>query len=87
MLLIGALFAAAGRSELVRVLRGDARDERSTRIETDAMAFTGIVSSSTTLALLLYEWANGRSGTPYVQLSVVGGLAYAAAYALRTRRS
>jgi hypothetical protein len=74
-----ALFLlAAGRSETVRGLRGDGRDERFARIDLAATAIAGNVLIGMVLALCMWEWAHGRDGTPYAPLGAITGLVYIA---------
>ena len=77
----GLFFLLAGRSETVRGLRGDGRDERFARIDLQATAVAG----SALLVALIVAWlvaiARGQSGSPYDWLLAVGGLAYLLAVA------
>lgn len=71
----------AGRSETIRGLRGDGRDERFAQIDLRATAFTGLVMMLATIAAWLTEIAHGHSGDPYQWLLTIGGLAYILAIA------
>ena len=83
----GVASFALGRSELVRGLRGDGRDEYWAALDRDASFLAGMVLIVLVIACCLWEWAHGRSGTPYSQLGAVAGLAYVVAVAgLRLRR-
>jgi hypothetical protein len=86
-----AVFAGAillgGRSDLIRGLRGDGRDEYWQRIDVHATALAGHVTIAAVLVMCAWEWAHGRDGTPYVQLGALAGLAYIAAVALLRWRS
>ena len=77
----GLFFLLAGRSETVRGLRGDGRDERFARIDLQATAIAG----SALLVALIVAWlvaiARGQNGNPYGWLLAVGGLAYLLAVA------
>jgi len=68
----GLVVLVAGRSETVRGLRGDGRDERFARIDLQATAAAGLA--------LIVAWlvaiARGQSGNPYGWLLAIGGLAY-----------
>ena len=75
----GLLILVGGRSETVRGLRGDGRDERFRMIDTHATAFAGIVLITVLIVVWLVELARGHDGNPYGQLMAVGGLAYLAA--------
>jgi hypothetical protein len=82
----GAVFAFGGRSETIRGLRGDGRDEYWARLDLTATALAGIVLISLVVGMCFWEWAHGRDGSPYSQLGAVGGLAYVVAVvALRLR--
>jgi hypothetical protein len=83
-------FAAAvlfgGRSETIRGLRGDGRDERFRSMDIRATAFAGLAVCVAIIGGFLYEVARGHSGSPYAGLGVVFGLAYVAAIvAIRLR--
>ena len=84
---IAAVFALGGRSETVRQLRGDGRDERWARIDLAATALSGLVLIVVIIAACFYEWAHGRDGAPYTQLGAVAGVSYLAALAILARRS
>ena len=66
----------AGRSEIVRGLRGDGRDERFAQIDLQATAVAG----SALLVALIVAWlvaiSQGQSGNPYGWLLAIGGLSY-----------
>jgi hypothetical protein len=81
-----ALVLFGGRSETIRGLRGDGRDERFRSMDIRATAFAGLAVCVAIIAGFVYEVARGHSGSPYVWLGVVFGLAYLAAIAaLRLR--
>ena len=71
----------AGRSETIRGLRGDGRDERFAQIDLRATAVAGLVLIITLIVSWLVEVARGHSGSPYYWLCAIGGLAYALAVA------
>lgn len=77
----GALILFGGRSETVRGLRGDARDERFRMIDIHATAVAGIVVIATLIVVWLVELARGHDGSPYGQLMAVGGISYVVAIA------
>jgi hypothetical protein len=72
----GAIFLFGGRSETIRGLRGDGRDERFQRIDIHATAFAGLVVITAIIVAFIVELANGRNGNPYTWLGAVGGIAY-----------
>ncbi len=78
----GLLVLLAGRSETVRGLRGDGRDERFAQIDLRATAATGLVLIIALIVGWLTEIARGHSGRPYDWLCAIGGLAYLLAIAL-----
>jgi hypothetical protein len=83
---IAALLVLGGRSETIRMIRGDGRDERWARIDLAATALTGLVLVTAIIVSCAWEWAHGRDGTPFVQLGAIGGLAYLVAlFTLRAR--
>jgi hypothetical protein len=83
---IAAVFALGGRSETIRMIRGDGRDERWARIDLTATALTGLVLVFAIIASCAWEWAHGRDGTPFVQLGAIGGVAYLVSlFTLRAR--
>ncbi len=83
---VAAVFAFGGRSETVRQLRGDGRDERWARIDLAATALSGLVLITVIIAACFYEWAHGRDGSPYTQLGALAGVSYVVALAILARR-
>lgn len=83
---IAAVFALGGRSETMRMIRGDGRDERWAIIDLAATAITGLVIISAIIVACLYEWSQGRDGSPYAQLGALGGITYIAALAILRHR-
>jgi hypothetical protein len=69
------LFAGA-RSETMRALRGDGRDERFRTIDIHAMALAGIVLIVALIVLWMIEVVQGQDGNPYGALSALGGISY-----------
>jgi hypothetical protein len=69
------------RSETIRGLRGDGRDERFRRIDVTATALAGSVLIGTVIIAWMIEVARGNSGSPYGWLGAVAGLTYLAAIA------
>ncbi len=82
-----ALVLFGGRSETIRGLRGDGRDERIAMIDLRATAFAGVVMIIAVIAGFMVELARGHDGSPYMWLGAVGGLAYLAAIILQRVRS
>jgi drug/metabolite transporter (DMT)-like permease len=77
----GGLILVGGRSETVRGLRGDGRDERFRMIDIHATAIAGVVLICTLIVVWLVELARGHDGSPYGQLMAVAGIAYLGAIA------
>lgn len=71
------LFAV--RSETIRGLRGDGRDERFRTIDIHATAAAGLAVITALIVAFIVEIARGQSGRPYDWLGAIAGLAYLAA--------
>jgi hypothetical protein len=84
---VAAVLAFGGRSETIRMLRGDGRDERWARIDLAATALSGLVVITAIIVACGWEWAHGRDGTPFVQLGAIAGVAYIGALAVLRARS
>jgi hypothetical protein len=73
----GALvFALGGRSETIRGLRGDGRDEYWQRLDLTATTLAGLALILAVIVMCLWEWGHGRNGYPYAQLGAIAGLVY-----------
>ena len=72
----GLFVLVAGRSETIRGLRGDGRDERFAQIDLRATAFAGLTLIVTLVVAWLVQIAEGHSGNPYSWLLAISGLAY-----------
>ena len=82
----GALILAGGRSETIRGLRGDGRDERFRQIDIHATAIAGLAVTTAIIVAFVVELARGHDGNPYGWLGAVGGVSYlVAVIALRIR--
>jgi drug/metabolite transporter (DMT)-like permease len=75
----GGILLFGGRSETIRALRGDGRDERFQRIDIHATAFAGTVVIVAVIVGFVVELAHGRSGNPFTWLGALGGFSYMAA--------
>jgi len=84
---IAAVLVLGGRSETIRALRGDGRDERWARIDLAATALSGLVVITAIIVACVWEWAHGRDGTPFVQLGAIAGVAYLVALGVLRARS
>jgi hypothetical protein len=82
MACFGLVIAVSGRSETIRGLRGDARDERFAQIDLRATAATGLVLIVVLVVAFLVEVARGHSGNPYAWLGAIAGLTYALSVAV-----
>jgi len=78
----GLLVLLGGRSETIRGLRGDGRDERFRKIDIHATAIAGLPVISGIIIASLVELARGHSPSPYGWLAAVGAIAYLAAIIL-----
>jgi len=87
MAAFGTFILFGGRSETVRGLRGDGRDERWAMIDLRATAFAGFVVIVTLIVAWLVQIARGHDGSPYGQLLAISGIAYILAVALLHWRS
>ncbi len=86
MAALAAVFLLGGRSETIRGLRGDGRDEYWARLDLHATAIAGLVAITAILVMCAWEWGHGRDGSPYTQLGAIAGVAYVLALvALRVR--
>ena len=70
----GALILLGGRSETIRGLRGDGRDERFRMIDIHATALAGLAVILAILVAFIVELAKGHNGNPYGWLGALGGL-------------
>ena len=87
MSVFGALILFGGRSETIRGLRGDGRDERFRQLDLAATAIAGLAVITAIIVAFVVEVARGQDGTPYSWLGAIGGIAYLVAIAiLRVRR-
>ena len=79
MTAFGALILLGGRSETIRGLRGDGRDERFRMIDIHATALAGLAVILAVIIAFIVELARGHDGNPYSWLGAIGGLTYIAA--------
>jgi hypothetical protein len=79
MTAFGALILLGGRSETIRGLRGDGRDERFRMIDIHATALAGLAVILAVIIAFIVELARGHNGNPYSWLGAIGGLTYIAA--------
>jgi len=76
MVVFGLVVLLAGRSETIRGLRGDGRDERFAQIDLQATAAAGLALIVALIVAWLVAMARGQSGSPYGWLLAIAGLAY-----------
>jgi hypothetical protein len=76
MTAFGALLVFGGRSETIRGLRGDRRDERFRQIDIHATALAGLAVIIAIIIAFVIELARGHSGSPYTWLGAIGGFTY-----------
>jgi hypothetical protein len=76
MIGLAAVILLGGRSETIRGLRGDGKDERFRQIDLAATAIAGIVVITAIIGAFVVEVARGEDGSPYAQLGAIGGVAY-----------
>jgi hypothetical protein len=79
MTAFGLAILLGGRSETIRGLRGDGRDERFAMLDLQATAIAGLALIIAVIVAFIVEVARGHSGEPYDWLGAIGGLAYIAA--------
>ena len=82
MTAFGALVLFGGRSETIRGLRGDGRDERFREIDLRATAIAGLAVITAIIVAFVVEIARGHNGNPFTWLGAVAGLAYLLAVAV-----
>ena len=78
MAAFGLLLLLGGRSDMLRGMRGDGRDERWAMIDLRATALAGLVIITAIIVAFLVEIARGHDGSPYTWLGALGGVAYLA---------
>jgi len=84
---LAVVFLIGGRSDMIRGLRGDGRDEYWQRLDVHATAIAGHVVIGLIIGMCAWEWGHGRDGSPYAQLGALAGVAYILALGfLRWRR-
>ncbi|HEY7706111.1 MAG TPA: hypothetical protein VH968_02945 [Gaiellaceae bacterium] len=83
----GIVLALGGRSDTIRLLRGEDDDERSLALEQQATMLTGIVLIVALAALFLVTAARGESPLVYGLLLLLAETTHLGALALLNRRS
>ncbi len=87
MAAMGAVFLFGGRSETIRGLRGDGRDERFRQMDIHATAFAGTVVIAAIIIAFVVSLAQGHDGGSYTWLGAVGGVSYLVAIVTLRLRS
>jgi hypothetical protein len=87
MVLYGMLLFFGGRSDLLRVLRGQPPDERYATLNLRATAFAGLATICAVLGLGFYEISQGRYDTPYAFIGAIAAVAYVGSLLVLGRRS
>jgi hypothetical protein len=82
MTAFGAVFLLGGRSETIRGLRGDGRDERFLEMDMRATAAAGLAVITAIIVAFIVELARGQNPAPYSWLGAIAGLTYIAAIIL-----
>jgi hypothetical protein len=82
MVLFAGAVLLSGRSETIRGLRGDGRDERFAMLDLQATAMAGLALIIAVIVAFIVEVAQGHSGEPYDWLGAIAGLVYIAAVVL-----
>lgn len=86
MVIFAGVFAFGGRSETIRGLRGDGRDERFHAMDMRATLTAGTVVMIAVIVASVVSAVNGHNGAPYNWLAALAGLTYIASIAwLRIR--
>lgn len=76
MVFVAATLLLGGRSEIVRVLRGQPTDEMWKSFDVRASLFAFFVLIVVMVGAGVYELAQGQNAQPYALLCLVGGLSY-----------
>jgi len=83
----GLALAVGGRSETLRMLRGNEDDERTMLLEYKATTATGIVLIVALLGLFLASGIRGENGLVYGALLLLGEATHLVALAVLNRKS
>lgn len=78
MVVFAGVFVFGGRSETIRGLRGDGRDERFQAMDMRATLTAGTVVLIAAIVASIVSAVNGHNGAPYNWLAALGGLTYIA---------
>jgi protein-S-isoprenylcysteine O-methyltransferase Ste14 len=81
------LLLVGGRSDTIRMLRGEADDERTFTLEYQAMTITAVVLVVALAGLFLAAGVRGESGVTYAALLILAELTHLGALAVLNRMS
>jgi hypothetical protein len=81
MVVFAGVFAFGGRSETIRGVRGDGRDERFHAMDMRATLISGTVVMFAVVVASVISAVDGHDGAPYNWLAALGGLTYLAGIA------
>jgi len=87
MVAFGLVLLLGGRSDTIRGMRGDGRDERWAMIDMRATALAGVVVIMAIIVGFLVEVARGQDGNPYTWLGALAGITYLVGLAIGRWRS
>ena len=82
----GLLLVLGGRSDTIRLIRGDEDDERTLALEAQAMTLTTVVLTVALVGLFLAAGVRGESGLVYGALLILAEATHFAALAVLNRR-
>lgn len=80
------LLVLGGRSNTIRMLRGDEDDERTLALEWQAMTITAVVLIVALAGLFLAAGLRGESGITYAALLILAEVTHLAALAILNRK-
>ena len=87
MVVFAIVVAVGGRSDTIRLLRGDGEDERTLALEFQASAVTAVVLIAALACLFLAAGIRGESGLVYGVLLLLAEATHLGALAVLNRRS
>jgi hypothetical protein len=85
-LVLAALVAVGGRSDTIKLLRGDQDDERAVALENQALTITSLVLTVALVALFLASGIRGESGLVFGLLLLLAEGTHVVALAVLNRR-
>jgi len=85
-LVLAVAVALGGRSDTMRLVRGEADDERAVALEYQALSFTSLVLTIALVGLFLAAGLRGESGLVYGALLLLGEATHLGALAVLNRR-